>query len=203
MDKRQLSRENRHKAFLSLVKRDPFQTDEELAEALKVSIPTIRLDRIELHIPELRERIRSLASKAQEKVKSLESREIIGQIVELELNKKGVSILEADKGMVFEKAEVVRGHYIYAMAESLAIAVINEEVALVGVANIKYTVPVFAGNRLIARCELRDIKVIGEKRYFVWVKIYVKKTEVFRGKFILVAIENRRLKEAEQLLLSE
>ena len=194
MDKRQLSREKRHETFLTLIKKDPFQTDEELAETLKVSVPTIRLDRVELHIPELRERIRELASKAQGKVKSLESREIIGQIVELELDHKGVSILETDKGMVFEKAEVVRGHYIYAMAESLAIAVINEEVALVGVANIKYSVPVFAGNRLIARCELKKVKVIGEKRYFVWVKIYERKTEVFRGKFILVSVEAQRLK---------
>ena len=194
MDKRQLSREKRHETFLALIKKDPFQTDEELAETLKVSVPTIRLDRVELHIPELRERIRELASKTQGKVKSLESREIVGQIVELELDHKGVSILETDKGMVFEKAEVVRGHYIYAMAESLAIAVINEEVALVGVANIKYSVPVFAGNRLIARCELKKVKVIGEKRYFVWVKIYERKTEVFRGKFILVSVEAQRLK---------
>ena len=197
MDKRQLSREKRHKTFLALISKDPFQTDEEIAETLKVSVPTVRLDRLELHIPELRERIRELASKTTGKVKSLGSREIIGQIVELELDKIGVSVLETDKSMVFEKAEVVRGHYIYAMAESLAIAVINEEVALVGVANIKYSVPVFAGNRLIARCELKNVKKIGEKRYFVWVKIYVKKTEVFRGKFILVSIGNQKLKPAE------
>jgi len=189
MGKRQLLKEKRHETFLDLIKENPFQTDEELAESLNVSVPTIRLDRTELSIPELRERIRKLAAETHTKVKAISSKEIIGQIVELELNKLGVSILETDESMVFEKAKVVRGHFIYALAESLAISVINEEVALVGVANIKYSVPVYAGSRLVARCELKNIKIIKEKRFFVWVKIYEKKTEVFRGKFILVAVK--------------
>ncbi|MDR3121457.1 MAG: transcription factor FapR [Clostridiales bacterium] len=188
MGKRQAQKEIRRKAVLDLVREDPFMTDEDLAETLNVSVPTVRLDRAELSIPELRERIRLLAAQTRGKVRSLAGGEIVGEIVELELNSGGVSILETDDGMVFEKTQVVRGHFIYALAESLAIAVITEDAALVGFANIKYAVPVFAGSRLIARCELRDIKVIGEKRFFVWVKIYVKKTEVFRGKFILVAL---------------
>jgi len=187
MGKRQLLKDQRREIFMDIINKDPFQTDEEIAETLRVSVPTIRLDRAELSIPELRERIRKLAANAQGKIRSLDSGEIIGQIVELELNNTGVSILETDESMVFEKTGVVRGHFIYALAETLAIAVINEDTALVGVANIKYSVPVYAGSRLIARCELREVKVIGARRYLIWVKIYVKKTEVFRGKFILVS----------------
>jgi acyl-coenzyme A thioesterase PaaI-like protein len=179
MGKRQIRKEKRRKAFLDMIGKDPFQTDEEIADALNVSVPTVRLDRAELSIPELRERIRRLAGKARGKVRALDSGEIIGQIVELELNNAGVSVLETDGGMGFEKTGIVRGHFIYALAETLAIAVINEDSALVGVANVKYSVPVAAGSRLIARCELRDVKDIGKKRYFGWVKIYVKKTEVF------------------------
>ena len=189
MGKRQDLKDKRREQFAEMIRNDPFQTDEELACALRVSVPTVRLDRSELSIPELRERIRALAANAQDRVRSLGSGEIIGQIVELDLNNMGVSILETDESMVFRKTGIVRGHFIYALAETLAIAVINEETALVGVANIKYTVPVYAGSRLIARCELREVKVIGAKRYLVLVKIYVKKTEVFRGKFILVSFD--------------
>ena len=196
MGKRQELKYKRREVFLDMIGKDPFQTDEEIADALSVSVPTVRLDRSELSIPELRERIRRLAANTRGKVRSLDSDEIIGQIVELELNNAGVSILETDSEMVFGKTGVVRGHFIYALAETLAIAVINEEAALVGVANIKYAVPVYAGSRLIARCELRDVKTIGEKRYFVWVRIYVKKTEVFRGKFILVSYSAARRKTA-------
>jgi len=192
MGKRQMLKDKRREMFLDMISKDPFQTDEEIADALSVSVPTVRLDRAVLSIPELRERVRKLAADTHGKIRSLDSDEIIGQIVELELNNSGVSILEADSSMVFEKTGIVRGHFIYALAETLAIAVINEDTALVGVANVKYSVPVFAGSRLIARCELRDVKVIGEKRYFVWVKIYEKKTEVFRGKFILVSLSGSR-----------
>ena len=185
--------------FLEMINKDPFQTDEEIAEALHVSVPTVRLDRAFLSIPELRERIRKLAASANGKLRSLDSSEIIGQIVELDLNNIGVSILEADDEMVFEKTGIVRGHFIYALAETLAIAVINEDTALVGVANVKYSVPVYAGSRLIARCELRDVKKTDEKRYFVWVKIYVKRTEVFRGKFILVSFESKSLPRVEDM----
>ena len=191
MGKRRMLKDRRRELFLEIIGKDPFQTDEDIADLLNVSVPTVRLDRAELSIPELRERIRLLAADARGKVRSLDSGEIIGQIVELELNNIGVSTLETNDRMVFEKTGVVRGHFIYALAETLAIAVINEETALVGVANIKYSVPVYAGSRLIARCELRDVKTIGEKRYFVWVRIYVKQTEVFRGKFILVSFDSK------------
>jgi len=199
MGKRQVLKDRRREQFVEMIRSDPFQTDEEIASALSVSVPTVRLDRADLSIPELRERIRKLAANTQDRVRSLASGEIIGQIVELDLNSAGVSVLETDESMVFEKTGIVRGHFIYALAETLAIAVINEETALVGVANIKYKVPVYAGNRLIARCELREVKIIGLKRYLVWVKIYVKKTEVFRGKFILVSFDGKAKPDGEDL----
>ncbi len=44
----------RHQKLLDEIKANPFITDEELAEVLSVSIPTVRLDRLELAIPEVR-----------------------------------------------------------------------------------------------------------------------------------------------------
>ena len=56
-----MRREERHELLRELLKIHPFYTDEELAEKLGVSVSTIRLDRMELGIPEMRERTRAVA----------------------------------------------------------------------------------------------------------------------------------------------
>lgn len=189
MSKSTLLKRDRQSVLLDKIKSDPFLTDEELAELFSVSIPTIRLDRLELGIPELRERIKKVAEDNHRKVKALGSKEIVGELIELNLGKNGISILETNESMVFEKTKIVRGHFIYSLAESLAIAVIDADVALVGVANIKYKIPVYAGSKLIARAEVRQVK---GNNYIVWVKIMHKESEMFRGKFILVSLENKQ-----------
>jgi acyl-coenzyme A thioesterase PaaI-like protein len=191
MNRSPLVKKERQRILFEKIKGNPFLTDEELAEIFYVSVPTIRLDRLELGIPELRERIKSVAEKNYSKVKSLEGREIVGELVELNLGKSGISMLETDESMVFEKTKIVRGHFIYSLAESLAIAVIDADVALVGVANIKYKTPVYSGSKLIARAEVRRIR---GNNYIVWVKILDKRVEVFRGKFILVSLESFKQK---------
>jgi acyl-coenzyme A thioesterase PaaI-like protein len=179
-------KKERQKTLTERIKQDPFLTDEELAEAFSVSVPTVRLDRLELGIPELRERIKHVAEESYKKVKTLRDREIVGELLDITLNERGISVLETDDSMAFEKTRIVRGHFIYSLAESLAIAVIDTHVALVGVANIKYKTPVYAGSKLLARAEVRRIK---GSSYIVWVKIYLKRSEVFRGKFILVSLD--------------
>ncbi len=179
-------KKERQAALLERLKQDPFLTDEELSEVFSVSIPTIRLDRLELGIPELRERIKNVAEENYSKVKSLQSRDIVGELVDISLGKNGISILETNEKMAFEKHKVIKGHYIYSLAESLAIAVIDAHVALVGVANIKYKTPVYAGSKLVAKAE---VKKSIDNKYIVWVKITEKQVEVFRGKYILVSLE--------------
>ncbi|MFZ5352608.1 MAG: transcription factor FapR [Bacillota bacterium] len=192
MGKKGLSKKSRHADLLEKIKKDPFLTDEELSELFEVSIQTIRLDRLELGIPELRERIKNVAENNHLKVRSLHGKEIVGELVDLELGKSGISILETDDSLAFEKTNVVKGHHIFAQAESLAIAVIDASVALIGVANIKYKNPVFAGDKIIAKAEV--IRTRGNK-YFVWVFIKVRQSEVFRGKFILVSFNEKRREE--------
>ncbi|HZJ82358.1 MAG TPA: transcription factor FapR [Clostridia bacterium] len=167
------------------LEQDPFLTDDELSELFNVSIQTIRLDRLELGIPELRERIKNVAERNHSKLRSIEGKEIIGELVDVELGKGGISILNTTDDMVFQRSKVVRGHYIFAQAESLALAVIDTRVALTGVANIKYKVPIYSGDKLVAKAEV--VRRRGNK-YFVWVKIKVRQEEAFRGKFILVSI---------------
>ena len=186
MSRSSLLKKERQQELAEKLKEDPFLTDEELAELFSVSVPTIRLDWLEMGIPELRERIKDVAEKNYSKVKSLQGGEIIGELIDITLGKYGVSILETDDSMAFERTRIIRGHYIYSLAESLAIAVIDADVALVGVANIKYKNPVYSGTRLVAKAEVRQIR--GSK-YIVWVKIYEKQVEMFRGKFILVSLE--------------
>ncbi len=192
MNKGSKAKKERHNRLLEKIKEDPFMTDEDIAEYLDVSIPTIRLDRLELGIPELRQRIRDVASQNHKKVRALHANEIIGEIVEIQLGENGISILDTTEQMVFEHSRIVRGHYIYSFAESLAIAVIDAEVALVGVANIKYKVPVYAGSRLVAKAVVRQSR---QRNHIVWVMIYHKQKEVFRGKFILVSIGNNDMHE--------
>lgn len=186
MSRSSLLKKERQQVLLDKIKKDPFLTDEELADKFQVSIPTIRLDRLELGIPELRERIKNVAEGNYSKVKSLQSKEIVGELIDINLSKSGISVLETDESMAFEKTKIIRGHFIYSLAESLAIAVIDAHVALVGVANIKYKTPVYAGSKLIARAEVKRVR---GTNYIVWVKISEKQMEIFRGKFILVSLE--------------
>ncbi|HHW02912.1 MAG TPA: transcription factor FapR [Thermoanaerobacterales bacterium] len=187
MVKKGLSKKERQERLKQILSDDPFLNDEELAERFQVSIQTIRLDRMELKLPELRERIRSVAQQNYSKVRSIDVKEIIGEIVDLELDKRGISILETTQDMTFGKTRVVRGDIIFAQANSLAIAVIDANVALTGVANIKYKLPVYAGQKLVAKAEVTRVR--GNKK-FVFVRIFVKQKEVFRGKFILVSLDD-------------
>ena len=174
----------RQQLLVDQVREKPFLTDEELAKLLQVSIQTIRLDRLELGIPELRERIRKMAENAQTKVKSIESREVIGELIDLELGRSGISLLRITDDMVFAKSQVARGHYVFSQANSLALAIIDAPMAVTGVANIKYKVPVHVGDKLIAKAEI--IRRRGNK-FFVWVRTRNEEQEVFRAKFIMVS----------------
>lgn len=180
------AKRERQGRLLEKLKEDTFMTDEDIAAYLDVSIPTVRLDRLELGIPELRQRIRDVASQNRGKVRSLKTEEIVGELIELQLGISAISVLDTTDDMVFSQSRIVRGHYIYAMAESLAIAVIDADVALVGVANIKYKRPVHAGNRLVAKATVRENREGG--KHIVWVFITSHQVEMFRGKFILAAV---------------
>lgn len=171
-------RQKRHQMLIDKLKQDPFLTDSELAAYLNVSVPTIRLDRMHLNIPELRDRMMELATDATLPDKT----EKYGEIIDLKLGSSGVSVMLTTKKMCFEDRYLVRGCYLYSMAESLAMSIVDEPAALIGVANIKYKVLVTSDSKLVARGEVRAKR---ENSFIVWVKIYNDQVEVFSGKFIL------------------
>lgn len=182
----------RHERLKKLLLDNPFLTDEQLARTLQVSVQTIRLDRIALGIPELRERTRHMAEDAQTKVRAIDKKDIVGELIDLELNKVGISTLKITQEMVLEKTGVARGYYMFAMADTLALAVVDAQAALTGVGNVKYKVPVYAGATLVAKAEV--IRRRNDK-FFIWVKIRNNNEEVFRAKFIIVSLDDNERKQ--------
>ncbi len=178
----------RHQALKALLQNNPFSTDEQLAEELQVSVQTIRLDRVALNIPELRVRTRNMAEAAQTKVRAINTKDIVGELLDLDLNKGGISTLKITPDMVLDKTGVARGFYMFAMANTLALAVVDARAALTGVGNVKYKMPVYAGATLVAKAEV--VKRRGDK-FFIWVFIKHHNEEVFRAKFIIVSLDGK------------
>ena len=88
------SKKERQQSLLETLNKNPFITDENLATTFSVSVQTIRLDRMEFSIPELRERIKSVAAhNYEDEVKSLPIDEVIGEIIDIDLDKQAISII--------------------------------------------------------------------------------------------------------------
>lgn len=151
---------------------------------LRVSIQTIRLDRMELGIPELRERMKLMAERSYDQVRSLPLHEVIGDVVDLQLDKSGISIFEIGEEHVFSRTQIARGHHLFAQANSLAVAVINDEIALTASADIRFIRPVHKGEKCIAKAYVRSISGANHKAK-VEVFSYVGEELVFQGHFII------------------
>ncbi len=181
-----MSRESRQATLRELLRENPFLTDEDLAAEFDVSVQTIRLDRLAQGIPELRQRTKEVAERVYGRVRSLESREIVGELLDLELDRRGLSMLETTDDMVFERTRIVRSHFLFAQAESLALAVVDSEVALTGLGYVRYHRPVRAGEKLLARAEV--IRAKGDDKCMVLVITKAGTEQVFRGKFLVFKV---------------
>jgi len=177
-----LKKNARQHLLIEKINETPFITDEELANYFKVSIQTIRLDRLEHKIPELRERIKSMATNQwNETVKSLPLDEVIGDVIDLELDKRAISIMTVLVEQVFSRNKIARGHHLFAQANSLAVAVINDELALTKTAKITFTRQVKLGEQVVAKAEVTSVTDTGITE--VTVNSYVKNELVFSGVF--------------------
>lgn len=178
------TRKERHKQLQSLLRENPLLTDEELAAAFSVSLSTLRLDRGLLGIPELRERMRSMAENANSRLRSLKSEEVIGELLELEPNSAAMSVLSAHDDISFRHTKIVSDYYIYSQAASLAIATIDEDMVIIGAARLRYRKPAFVGDKILARSKVGTHK--GNK-YVVSVHSSVDGSEIFVARFVVVA----------------
>lgn len=189
MSARSLSKKERHTRLNNFIKENPFTTDEELAEIFKVSVQTIRLDRLALGIPEVRKRIQNVAQEAYGQVRSLEERELVGELIDIKLGEYAFSLLEINQDMVSDY-DHVRGHILFAQANSLAIAVIDSEIVLTGSARVRYKRPVLGGERVIARAMVKSQKGVS---YLVSVHSKVESELVFKGHFVMFAQDKKQL----------
>lgn len=188
-----LSRDHRRLRLMAELEHNPFLTDEELAALFEVSIQTIRLDRLALGIPELRQRVRTLAQGGFGQVRSLMENELVGELLDLELGRSGLSVLVITPDMLLAKSHIARGHYLFAQANSLAVAVINADQVLTGSARVRYKRPVYLQERVVAKA---TIKVQKGNTYLVSVHSRVGTELVFKGQFVVSVIDKRKTREA-------
>ena len=161
-----LSKKERQKTLIATIEENPFVTDEQLASQFNVSVQTIRLDRMELAIPELRERIKDVAARNYEnEVKALPIDEVIGEIIDIELDERAISIFDVGTEHVFQRNGIARGHHLFAQANSLCVAVINDEFALTVKSNITFVKPVKAGDRVVTKATVRAEDKIKNRTY--------------------------------------
>jgi len=180
-----LEKIERQRLLARYLEGNPFLTDEDLAHIFGVSIQTVRLDRWELRIPELRARIKDVARGVYGQVRTLHRNEWVGELVDLELGRQGISVLTVSEEMTAQNSTVARGHYIFAQANCLAVALIDTRVALTGTAKISFKRPVYKGERIVARARVSRRK--GNK-FIVRVTSQVREETIFQGKFLVFAI---------------
>ncbi|WP_280769025.1 transcription factor FapR [Salipaludibacillus daqingensis] len=175
-----LSKKQRQPMLKEKIEENPFVTDDALAVAFNVSVQTIRLDRLELNIPEVRARIKHVAKQQYDTVKALPIEEVIGEVIDLELDHHAISLLDIRDEHVFSRTGIARGHHLFAQANSLAVAIIDDELALTAQADVSFKSQVNVGERVVAKAKVTEIH---ENRTLVEVYSYVEQKLVFRGKF--------------------
>lgn len=173
-------KDERQSKLLETLSTNPFLTDEKLAQQFDVSIQTIRLDRLELNIPELRERIKTVAQEEKEKVRSLSLQEVTGEIVELEMNVRAVSRFSVEESHTFLKYNIARGQYLFAQANSLCVAVIDYPVVLTKSAAIDFIKQVKVNDIVFSNATVQSIDNHVAK---IEVISKVEDETVFKGKF--------------------
>lgn len=173
---------DRQMSLKQIIAENPFITDDKLAHKFSVSVQTIRLDRLELSIPELRERIKYVAKRQFDDVKALHEDEVIGEILDLQLDSSAISLLEINRDHVFSRTGIARGHHLFAQANSLAVAVINDDLALTSKASIHFIRPVRVGERVVAKAKVTRVE---RARTIVEVNSYAGQDHVFKGIFTM------------------
>ena len=122
-----LKKQERQKQLQEKLNITPFLTDEELATHFGVSVPTIRLDRLELGIPELRERIRVMATGQSHEMAEHVSYEVVGELIDVTEGHQALSMLRTTADME-DQFGYVEPQYLYAQANSLAKVVMGTTV---------------------------------------------------------------------------
>ncbi|MCS4486236.1 transcription factor FapR [Staphylococcus americanisciuri] len=174
------NKNERRKLIEETIQQNPFITDQALSEMYDVSIQTIRLDRSQLHIPELRERVKRVATEQYPHISSLENQDIIGDIIALVPNSSAKSLLTISSKDVFSRNNIARGHIVFAQANSLCVAMIKHGFVLTKESHIHFVKPVHLGDSVMAQAKVAHHD---NKYYEMTVSSYVGEEKVFEGLF--------------------
>ena len=87
--------------------------------------------------------------------------------------------------MGFAKSGIVRGHHLFAQGNSLAVAIIDVEMALTASARLRFIKPVRVGDRVVAKALVAGRR--GNKS-LVEVRSRIDDEEVFNGRFVVAAV---------------
>ena len=186
------SKKERQSGLKTMLDENPFITDEQLATHFTVSVQTIRLDRMELSIPELRERIKHVATDRLSTVRSLTEDDVIGEIIDLSLGESAISMLEIGGEHVFQTRNIARGHHLFAQANSLAVALLDDELALTKKATIHFVKQVKKGDRVVAKA--RVLERSNERNSIIHVVSKVHQEKVFEGEFEMYHVSQSKEK---------
>ena len=175
-----LKKQARQEAIKNEIERNPFITDNALSDKFAVSIQTIRLDRTQLNIPELRKRIKHVAKENHDRIRSIDGSEIIGDVINVEPNKQAVSMINIGEDSVFSRNYIARGHVLFAQANSLCVALIHKPIVLTRESKVTFLKPVKLNDVVTAEAYVINND---HKYYEIEVKSYVKEQQVFGGTF--------------------
>jgi len=178
----------RHRQLAAALAKNPFLLDDQLAALLNVSIHTIRSDRRKAGIPEIRKRGDSVSSSLYARARTLSQQEIVGELLEVELDREGLSLFEAAPEMGLKKSGIIRGHWLFAQANSLANAIVDADVALTGDARVRFLAPIYVGERALAKARVIQSRHHVKK---VQVAIKAKGRLVFEGVFTIHCLSAR------------
>jgi acyl-coenzyme A thioesterase PaaI-like protein len=184
-----LSAAERQDQIRKELERNPYALDHELAELVNASIHTIRADRKALGIPDVRKRYREIAhSLATTKPRPVTESDVIGELLEVELDSEGISLLEATSEMAFPRGGIIRGHTLFAQANSLAAAIVDSEYALTAHATVQFTAAAWVGEKILGKA--RVLKKNHWKKE-IEVTLKTQRTVVFKGLFLVYSINER------------
>lgn len=183
---RSKDRQARHDRLVKLLDAQPLLSDRDLARELGVSVATIRLDRGVLNVPELRLRTRAMAENASTLLTSIRPDEVVGDIVDIEPDRHAISVLHTGREHAWRQTELVSDQVVYLQAASLAIAVIKEELVIVGSARSDFKQSARVGDLLTAYAK---VGVSRDDRAAVSVRTLAGDALVYVGRFVVRALD--------------
>lgn len=172
--------------------RNPYALDAELAELVNASIHTIRADRKSLGIPDVRKRYREITETlASIKPRPVTESDVVGELLEVELDSDGISLLEATEELAFAKSGIIRGHTLFAQANSLAAAIVDSEYALTARATVQLSAAAWVGEKILGKA-----RVVKKNHWKKEIEVTLKtsRTVVFKGHFLVYSLNERMAK---------